>query len=226
VLLLAKGPSISVNGNPVPGRMLNPTLELHASDGMLMTSNDDWKDSPERTQIENSGFAPTNDRESAIMRTLAPGAYTGVLAGKDNSTGIALIEIYDLDANKSLLTNISSRGLVDAGDNVMIGGFIAGNQNGQTKVFVRGLGPSLEGKVPNPLADPVLELHDANGNMLETNDNWKDSPNRAEIEATGIPPSRDSESAIVRTVSPAGYTAILRGKTGGGIAVVEIYNLP
>jgi hypothetical protein len=220
VILLAKGPSI-----PVPGRMADPTLELHAGDGSLMTKNDDWKDSPERAQIEASGLAPTDDHESAIIRTLVPGVYTGVLAGKDNSTGIALIEVYDLDANKSILANISSRGLVDTGDNVMIGGFIAGNQNGNTKVLVRGIGPSLQGKVPNPLTDPILELHDSNGNTLEINDDWKDSPERAEIEATGIAPSNDLESAILKLVSPAGYTAILRGKTGSGIGVVEIYNV-
>src|SRR2546421_8365212 len=108
----------------------------------------------------------------------------------------------------------------------MIGGFIAGNQNGATKVLVRGIGPSLQGKVPNPLGDPILELHDSNGNTLETNDNWRDSPNRADIEATGIPPNNDLESAILRVVSPAGYTAILRGKSGTGIALVEIYNIP
>lgn len=225
VLLLAKGPSIAVNGDPVPGRMTDPTLELHDSNGALMIANDDWKSSPQRTEIENSGLAPTDDRESAILQTLSPGVYTGVLAGKNNSTGIALIEIYDLDAGHSILANLSSRGLVDTGDNVMIGGFIAGNQNGNTKVLVRGIGPSLQGKVPNPLGDPILELHDSNGNTLETNDNWRDSPERAEIEATGIPPSNDLESAILRSVSPGGYTAILRGKSGSGIALVEIYNI-
>jgi hypothetical protein len=150
-----------------------------------------------------------------------------VLTGKDNSNGIALVEAYDLDSsgNSSILANISSRGLVDAGDNVMIGGFIAGNQSGDTKVLIRGIGPSLEGKVPNPLADPILELHDADGNTLEMNDNWQDSPERAEIEATGIPPSNELESAILRSVAPAGYTAILRGKSGAGLAVVEIYNI-
>jgi hypothetical protein len=225
VLVLAKGPSLSSGGNPVPGRLSNPMLELHASGGPLITTNDDWKDSPERAEIESSAFAPTDDREPAILRTLSPGAYTGVLAGKDNATGIALIEIYDLDANHSLLTNISSRAAVDSGDNVMIGGFIAGNQEGNTRVLVRGLGPSLQGSVPNPLADPIVELHDSNGNTLETNDNWKDSPERAEIEASGIAPSNEKESAILKAVSPAGYTAIVRGKSGSGIAVVEIYNV-
>ena len=154
-----------------------------------------------------------------------PGVYTGVLVGKNNSTGIASVEVYDLEANNSILGNISSRGPVDTGDNVMIGGFIAGNQSGNTRVLVRGIGPSLQGKVPTPLADPMLELHDSNGNTVETNDNWKDSPNRAQIEATGLPPSNDLESAIIRMVSPGGYTAILRGKTGNGIAVVEIFNV-
>ena len=226
VIMLAKGPSITSGGTPVPGCMANPTLVLHRGDGTPVTSNDDWKDSPERAQIEASGFAPSNDNESAILRTLSPGVYTGVLTGKDHATGIALIEIYDLDSTSdSLLANISSRGLVDTGDNVMIGGFIAGNQSGNTKVLVRGIGPSLQGKVANPLSNPILELHDSNGATIETNDNWKDSPNRAEIEATGIPPSHDLESAIIRPVSPAGYTAILRGQTSSGIAVVEIYNI-
>jgi hypothetical protein len=218
--MMAKGPSTGV-----PGRMLDPTLELHAGNGALMTSNDNWKDAPNRAQIEATGLQPPDDRESAILQTLVPGVYTGVLVGKNNSTGIALVEVYDLDANNSILGNISSRGFVDTGNNVMIGGFIAGNNSGNMKVLVRGIGPSLQGKVPNPLADPILELHDSNGNTLETNDNWKDSPNRAQIEATGLAPSNDLESAIIRTVSPAGYTAILRGKTGNGIAVVEIYNV-
>jgi hypothetical protein len=225
VLLLAKGPSLAAGGTPVAGRMEDPVLELRNSDGSLVASNDDWKTSPERTEIESSGLAPSDDKESAILRTLAPGSYTGVLSGKNNSTGIALVEIYDLAANTSLLANISSRGLVDTGDNVMIGGFIAGNQTSDTRVFVRGLGPSLQGTVANALADPILELRDANGNILEANDNWKDAPNRSDIEATGIPPTHDAEAAILKQVSPAGYTAILRGKSGSGIAVVEIYNL-
>jgi hypothetical protein len=225
VIILAKGPSMTNGVGPLPGRMSDPTLELHAGNGSLMTSNDNWKDSPDRVEIEASGVAPTDERESAIIRTLVPGVYTGVLSGKDNTTGIALIEIYDLDANKSILANISSRGLVDSGDNVMIGGFIAGNQSANTTVLVRGLGPSLQGSVPNPLGDPFLELHDSNGVTLEANDNWKDAPNRAAIEATGLPPSNDLEPAILQTVSPAGYTAILRGNSGSGIAVVEIYNI-
>jgi hypothetical protein len=226
VILLAKGPSLSSGGTPVAGRMADPTLELHDGNGVLITSNDDWQDSPERAQIEGSGFAPSKDTESAILRTLAPGNYTGVLAGKDDSTGIALVEVFDLDADaNTILGNISSRGHVDSGDDAMIGGFIAGNESGNAKVLVRGIGPSLEGKVSGPLDDPILELHDSNGATLEINDDWKDSPNRAEIEATGVAPSRDAESAILRVVAPNSYTAVLRGKTGSGIALVEIYDI-
>ena len=223
MLVLAKGPSIGSGSSALPGRMSDPTLELHSTNGALLMRNDDWKDSSERAEIEASGLAPADDRESAILLTLVPGTYTGVVAGKDNSIGIALVEVYDLAANSSVVANISSRGFVDSGDNVMIGGFIAGNQSGDTRVLIRGIGPSLP--VSNALADPVLELHDSNGAVLETNDNWRDSPERAEIEATGIPPNNDLEPAILKTVNAAGYTAILRGVTGSGIAVVEIYNL-
>jgi hypothetical protein len=206
--------------------MADPTLRLHDGNGTFLLSNDNWKDSPQRAEIEASGLAPTDDRESAILQALIPGAYTGVVTGKDNTTGIALVEAYDLDADaNAILANISSRGLVDTGDNVMIGGFIAGNESGNTRVLIRGLGPSLQGEVPGPLADPFLELHNANGATLESNDDWKDSPNRAEIEATGIPPDHDFESAILRSLPPGDYTAVLRGNIGSGIALVEIYNL-
>ncbi len=226
VVILAKGPSLNVDGTPVPGRLSDPTLELRAENGELLKANDNWKDSPERQQIEDSGLAPKDDRESAILATLAPGVYTGIVSGKDDQTGLALVEVYDAAVEvDSILGNISTRGRVGTGDNVMIGGFIAGNNTASTKVLIRGIGPSLAGKVPDPLADPVLELHDANGATLGTNDNWKDSPDRAAIEATGIPPSNDLESAILYTVSKTGYTAVLRGNGGVGVALVEIYNV-
>lgn len=213
-------------GNAVPGRMANPTLSLYNGDGVLITTNDNWKDSPERAQIEASGFAPSNDQESAILRNLPPGVYTGVLSGTGNTTGVALIEAYDLDANvDALLANISSRGFVDTGDNVMIGGFIAGNKPGTTRILVRAIGPSLKNILPNALDDPLLELHDRNGATVATNDNWKDNQ-RQEIENTGIPPSHDLESALLRTVIPDAYTAIVRGKNNAvGVGLVEIYNI-
>lgn len=227
VLLRAMGPSIKVSGVPVPGRMEDPTLELRNSSGALVTSNNDWKDSPERAQIEETGIPPTEDKESAIVRTLAPGAYTAILRGNGNSTGIAVVEVYDLGLSvTSILANISSRSFVETGDNAMFGGFISGNQPGSTDILVRAIGPSLQGRVPNALADPILELHDSNGGLIATNDNWRDAPERTQIQDTGIPPSHDSESAILRLLAPGQYTAIVRGADNGtGVGVVEIYNI-
>lgn len=226
VLLLAKGPSLEANGSPVPGHISDPVLELHDEGGALLQTNDDWKDSPDQQQIQDSGLAPTDDRESAIIGTFAPGQYTGIMSGKNGETGVGLVEVYDLDTTvDSVLANISTRGVVGTENNVMIGGFIAGNNSGETKVLIRGIGPSLADKVADALADPVLELHDSNGALLATNDNWKDSPDRDAIQATAIPPSNDLESAILYSVSKAGYTAILRGNNGTGVALVEIYDL-
>jgi hypothetical protein len=226
VALLAKGPSLNAGQGPVPGRMADPFLELRSGDGNLVTMNDNWKDSPQRTELENSGLAPSDDNESAIVQTLSPGNYTAILRGVNNTTGIALVEVYDLAKGvNSILANISSRGFVDAGDNVMIGGFIAGNNTAPTRILIRAIGPSLKGNVPNAMDDPLLELHDRNGAIIATNDNWKDDQ-RTEIEQTGIPPTNDFESAIVRTLAPDNYTAIVRGKNNTtGIGLVEIYNI-
>jgi len=226
VLLRGIGPSVSSGGVPVPGRLEDPVLELHDGNGTLLTSNDNWKDSPQRSEIEGSGLAPSDDKESAILRTLNPGAYTAILRGKDDSSGIGLVEAYDLNtAADSIVANISSRGFVETGDNVMIGGFILGNQSGSAKVLVRAIAPSLKNQLAEAMEDPVLELHDRNGALIASNDNWKDNQ-QAEIEATGIPPTHDLESAMVRTVAPAAYTVIVRGTNNTiGVAVVEIYNL-
>jgi hypothetical protein len=225
VVARAIGPSLNVRGEPVAGRLDDPTLELHAKDGSLIEANDNWKDSPRRTEIEGSGIAPSDDRESVIMQTLEPGFYTAIVRGKDDSTGIGLVEVYDRDvAATSQMANLSTRGFVQTDDNVMIGGFIAGNRNGNTKVLVRAIGPSLP--VSGALADPTLDLFDANGAVLATNDNWKDTQ-QAEIESTGIPPSADQESAMLSSLVPGNYTAIVRGKDQTtGVALVEIYNIP
>ena len=227
VIVRAIGPSIQAGGTPVDGRMTDPTLELYDGSGALMASNDNWKDSPERAGIEATGIPPTDDREAAIVRTLPPGSYTAIVRGKDNSTGIALVEVYDRGlAAQSLLANISSRCFVDANDNVLIGGFIAGNLPGNTKVLVRAIGPSMSNQLSNTLQDPTLSLHDSNGAAIASNDNWRDSSQQAEIQATGIPPSDDREAAVLATVAPAGYTAIVRGNNGSvGVGTVEIYNI-
>ena len=217
VVLRALGPSL-----PVSGALANPYLELHNSAGTIIASNDNWRDTQEAA-IEATGIAPTNDAESAIFTTLAPGNYTAIVGLAAGATGIGLVEVYDLDGPEgSTFANLSTRGLVETGDNVMIGGFIIVGGD-SINILIRGLGPSLP--LTGTLLDPTLELYDADGALIASNDNWRDTQ-EAEIEATGIPPPNDAEPAIVETLSIGAYTAILSGKTGAtGIALVELYQL-
>lgn len=225
VLLRAIGPSLGLQG--VKGALADPLLELHAKDGSLITSNDDWK-ATQQAEIEATGAAPSNDLESAIIATLDPDSYTAIVSGKAGTTGVGLVEGYDLDQPAdSQLANISTRGLVQTGDDVMIGGFILGNGSGTTNILVRAIGPSLLGQgINDALADPILELHDENGALVMSNDNWKESQ-QTEIEATGIPPTNDVESALIVTIPATAHTAIVSGKIGGtGVGLVEVYRLP
>jgi hypothetical protein len=225
VIIRGLGPGLSKQG--VPGALQDPTIELHRANGSV-TTNDDWKDS-QRSEIEATTIPPSDDREAAIVATLPPGNYTAILAGKGGTTGVGLVEVYDISqpANAKL-ANISTRGFVDVGANVMIGGFIAGPSTGTlAKVLLRALGPSLaKAGVAGALQDTILELHNPNGAILATNDNWKESQ-QADIKATGIPPTDDRESAIVTSLAPGKYTAVVRGKGGAtGVGLVEVYNLP
>ena len=202
---------------------------------MTLATNDNWKINDQTGQsqeadIRATTIPPTNDLESAILTTLSPGAYTAILAGKNGGTGVGLVEVYDLaQGANSKLANISTRGFVDTGDNVMIGGLIVGGGDGTAKVIVRALGPSVP--VPGPLGDPTLELHDVNGATIATNDNWKiddqtGQSQEAAIRATTIPPTNDLESALIATLAPGNYTAIVRGKNNTtGIGLVEVYDL-
>lgn len=228
LLLRGLGPSLNVNGVPVDGRLSDPTLELHDKPAALLAFNNDWKDS-QQSDIQATGLPPSDDRESAIVKQLNTGAYTAVLRGINDSSGIGLVEAYDLNSQVSVqLANISTRGFVQTGDNVMIGGFIAGpSDRANTAIVVRGIGPSLSSaNVPTPLQDPMLELHDANGNTIATNDDWATDLNAAQVAAVGLAPSDPRESALYRIVGPSKLTAIVRGKNDSvGNALVEIYNL-
>jgi hypothetical protein len=232
VMFRAIGPSLAVNNVPVQGRLDDPTLTLYDANGVAIGFNDNWGDAPEpeRTEIETGGLKPDDPLESAIIRTLDPGAYTAIVRGKNDTTGIALVEAYDLSpASNSTLANLSTRGFVDTGDNVMIGGaIVGGGGGGSVRVIVRGLGPSLNVNgvpVPGRMADPTLQLVNENGDVLIENDNWK-TAQQTEIEATGLAPSDDLESAIVTILPPGGTTAIVRGKNDTtGVGLVEIYNL-
>jgi uncharacterized protein (DUF2141 family) len=224
VIVRGLGPSLAVNGTPLGNTLADPTLELY-QDGTLIMSNDNWKDS-QQSEIEATGIPPTNDLESAIVATLAPGTYTVILMGQNSGTGIGLVEAYDLDPTaQSTLANTSTRGLVQTGDDVLIAGFIVGN-GGSDTVVVRAIGPSLaDAGVANPLADPTLDLYDANGVIILSDDNWRDSQESL-IQSTGLAPTSDAESAIIRSLTPGNYTAVVRGKDGGtGVALVEVYNL-
>lgn len=218
LLLRALGPSL-----PIPGHLDDPTLELYSGSGESIATNDDWRDAPNLDDIISTSIPPPNALESAIVTNLNPGAYTAVVRGTNGASGVGLVEAYDLDATAgSKLANISTRGRVQTGNDVMIAGVIIVGSAPQ-KVIVRAIGSSLS--IEGRLADPVLELYDENGVRLQVNNDWAETQ-QAEIEATGIPPTDSRESAMVRTLTPSNYTAIVRGVGGStGVAVVEVYAL-
>jgi hypothetical protein len=213
----------------VPNPLADPVLELHGPGAFVTITNDNWRDT-QQNEIMNSGLAPQNDLESAIIATLQPGAYTSIVQGKNGASGVGLVEVYDLDlVAASKLANISTRSFVQTGDNRLIGGFILGSNSGGAKVIVRAIGPSLtQFGISNALADPTLELRDSNGALLLANDNWQDDPNQAaQVAASGLAPNNPLESAISTSLLPGAYTAIVAGQNGGtGIGLVEIYNIP
>ena len=221
VVVRALGPSL-----PLGGVLADPILELHDSSGETIASNDNWPESANQQAIIDAGFAPSNDKESAILMALEPGLYTAIVRGVGGTSGVALVEAYDLDRTvDSKLANISTRGFVQTGENVMIGGLIILG-DGNTDILVRAIGPTLANVgVDGALEDPILELHDKDGSLIVSNDDWKE-PQQAQIEGTGLAPTDDRESAILATLSSDSYTAIVRGKSDTtGVALVEVYNV-
>jgi hypothetical protein len=228
VVLRGLGPSLVNSSVPAALVLNDPFLELHGPNGSLITKNNNWKDD-QRSLIEGTIFQPTDDRESVIVATLQPGNYTAVLTGVNQTTGVGLVEVYDTNlAADSALANISTRGYVLTSDNVMIGGFTLGGNSGPARIAIRGLGPSLnQFGLGNLLADPTLQVHNANGTLMISNDNWTDDPvSAALLTANGLALADSHESGIFTTLPPGAFTAILAGKSGGiGIGLVEIYNL-
>lgn len=223
LLVRALGPSLSAAG--VDNALPDPTLALRDAAGTLVQSNENWNQT-QGTEIAATGLAPQQELESAMIASLAAGPYTVTLKGEMGATGVALAEIYDLDSSGDAeLANISTRGVVGSGDDVMIAGFILGRGEGTSKVLIRGIGPSLaRSGVAQPLLDPTLTLHDAEGAVIASNDNWNEAQ-ASEIEATGAAPTETRESAIVATLPAGSYTAVLSGKDGTGVALVEVYAL-
>jgi uncharacterized protein DUF11 len=225
VLLRAIGPSIT----SVSGALADPVLELHGSGGFATITNDNWQDDPAQAAlIIATGIAPTNNLESAIDATLNPGAYTAIVRGKNNTTGVGLVEVYDLSqAVLAKLANISTRALVGTGSDIVIAGFILGNNTGNDKIIVRGIGPSLTALgVANALANPTLELRDSNAALLISNNDWQDdSAQAAELTAAGLAPANQVESGIVASLPPGAYTALLAGLNNTtGVGLVEVYD--
>jgi hypothetical protein len=225
VILRGMGPSLAAAG--LVNEVKDPELELFNSAGSAIAFNNNWLENANAEQIIASTLAPGDAAEAAILISLDPGLYTAILRGVNQSTGVGLFELYDLGLGAdSKLANISTRGFVQTGDNVLIGGMIVVGGTPQ-KVIIRAIGPSLVNiGVAGTLADPTLELHDSNGSVIAFNDNWR-SDQELEITATTIPPTNDAEAAIVRPLPPGNYTAVVRGANGAtGIAVVEVYALP
>jgi hypothetical protein len=245
VILRAIGPELAAPPFNIPNALGDPTLELHNGSGALIARNDNWQTTivggiiiaSQVSAIQNSGHAPTQPSESAIIATLQPGNYTVIVRGVNNTTGIALVEVYDLSsAAASILGNISTRGFVQTGNNVMIGGFIV-QGNGPKRVIMRAIGPELIAppfNIPNALANPTLELHNGSGALIARNDNWQTTivggiiiaSQVSAIQNSGHAPTQPSESAIIATLQPGNYTVIVRGVNNStGIALVEVYDL-
>jgi sugar lactone lactonase YvrE len=224
MIVRAIGPSLTANG-----ALQDPVLQLLQGQTVL-GSNDNWRSTQEQA-INDTTIPPRHERESAVVATLNPGAYTFVVSGKDGGTGIGLVEAYDLgtvsggSSSNARLANISTRGFVQSGDEVMIGGFIV--SGAAAKVIVRAIGPSLTTNgVAGALQDTTLDLRDGNGSLIIANDDWRTGGQEQQIKDTTIPPTDDRESAVVATLNPGAYTAVVRGKNNStGVALVEAYVL-
>jgi hypothetical protein len=239
LLIRSAGPSLTSFG--LPGALGNPQLELHDANSTIAT-NDDWQTTQlggvitfdQVAAIQDSGAAPSDPAEPAIIATLPAGSYTAIVQGVGGTQGVATVEVYDLSANNgAILANISTRGFIQTGDNVMIGGFIVVGQS--STVLIRATGPSLiPFGISNALANPQLELHDGNG-TLAGNDDWQTTQvggvitgdQSAAIQDSGLAPRDPAESAIIATLAPGNYTAIAQGVNGGtGVGIVEVFALP
>jgi len=226
VVVTGKGPSLTQYG--IPNALSNPTLTLvRMSDNSVIAVNDDWVNGGNASQIQAAGFAPTHPLEAAVMMNLAPGAYTAVVSGVNNATGVGLVEVFEVDQPDVQLLNISTRGRVGTGDDVMIGGIIV-QGNAPQEVVITAKGPSLaQYGISNPLPNPQLTLVRASdGQVIAVNDNWGSAANASQIQASGFAPSNAFEAAILITLPPGAYTAIVSGVNGTtGTAIIEVFAL-
>jgi len=241
VIIRAIGPELTQFG--IPDALANPRLELHNGNGALIAANNDWQTtiiggiitSNQVSGIQNSGHAPTAPSESAIIADLQPGNYTAIVRGVNNTAGVALVEVYDLNPGaSSSLGNISTRSFVRTGEHVMIGGFIV-QGTGRNRVIIRAIGPELtQFGIPDALANPRLELRNGSGALIGSNDNWQTtilggiitSDQVSDIQNSGHAPTAATESAIIADLLPGNYTAIVQGVNNTtGVALIEVDDL-
>jgi hypothetical protein len=225
VVLRALGPTLNQAG--LLGTLADPVMTLYDASGVAIATNDGWETGPHASQIAADGLAPAHSAESAIMATLAPAAYTAVVAGQDATPGVGLVEVYDLSpSSDSKLANISTRGTVGSGNHVLISGFILGNVESST-VVLRVLGPTLASLgISDPLSDPILTVYDSNGTILAGNDNWQDDPNAMDIDQNGLAPPDGAESAVILNLPAGAYTTLAFGANGAiGVGLVEVFSL-
>lgn len=225
VVIRGIGPSLT----KVPGALADPMIELFNSQGISIAQNDDYMSAQNEDQIQSFGLAPGNPKESALIEMLPPGTYTAILSGVNRTTGIGLLELYDVNSgNGSRLANLSARGMVAPGDQSLIGGLIVSG-SGEQRVVVRAIGPDLASRgISNPLADPMLTVYDQNGVVIKSNDNYMTDPDAAEISSQGLQPGSNLDAATIVTVDPGSYTVVVQGSgntNGTGVALVETYNL-
>lgn len=223
ILARVKGPTLAPFGIANP--LADPVLSLHNGLGDLIFSNNNWTDT-QQVQIQQTGLAPASDLESAIIATLAPGSYTGIVSGNAGGTGVGLVEVYDLDTAAGRASNISTRGLVSTGNNVMIAGFVI--KGPQLKnVILRGIGPGLQGAVPSPLPNTTIELHNSLGQLMQSNTGWQTDPvSSVYVSFYQLQPKSSTDSALYAELAPGNYTVILKSPTNStGIGLVEVYDV-
>jgi hypothetical protein len=229
--VILRGIGYSLTAVGLTNAISDPVITVYDSAGGIVATNDDWFTSANAETISSFHLDPPNSIESALFLTLNPGSYTAIVQGFSDgtspaATGVGLFELYDLHTTSGRAGNLSTRGQVQGGDDVMIGGFIIGGSQSK-QLVVRAIGPSLSSAgIANPLADPLLELHDANGNIIQSNDDWQSGPDAQTIASEGLAPTNAKESALLATLNPGSFTAIVRGVNGAtGLALVEIYDL-
>src|SRR6185436_11870604 len=224
VVVRARGPSLA--GAGISNPLQNPTLRLvRAADGATIAENDNWEQAANAGALLQSGFAPSSSAEPAVLMSLLPGGYTAVVSGVAGGTGVAIVEVFEVDTAWVPLVAISTRGQVLTGNDVMIGGFIIQGNAAQT-VVIRARGPSLiPAGINNALPDPLLQLvRSSDQAVIGVNDNWGEASNAAELQASGFAPSNALESALLVTLPPGAYTAIVSGVANStGVGIVEVY---